>query len=154
VTEKKNKSKPFQMTGGWLKNFMEHKEKLRIIMYYTSKDKATEGIIIDFEEIAEYFQGPHVIFCHIDISKNDIAPVLGYDVDQTTNIGKQLSILFVTEEDVKGKPIKDYKLIPYLVTFININQLGPIRRHSPTQRNHKTLHRRIQKRKPGRYASF
>lgn len=88
VTEKKDKSNPFQITGGWLKDFMEQKDKLRIIMYYRSKDPGTEGIKIEFEETAEYFQGPNVIFGHIDVSKNDISPVLGYDADQITKLGK------------------------------------------------------------------
>lgn len=48
-------------------------------MYYSSANKYIEGILIDFESIAEeYKTNKNVEFKHLDIAKNDVYHTLGF----------------------------------------------------------------------------
>jgi len=132
VTQKFNPSEPFRLTGGRLKSFLKDSSKLRVIMYYStcshredsneednlrcsSLNSNIQANLIDFEEIADFFQSEHTAFGHIDIRKNDITKVLGYRHDQTSGIGQKTTLALVSEQDVDNKLLKDFNLIPYEV---------------------------------------
>lgn len=104
------------MTGVSLKQFLEQKDKLRVIMYYNSQEVGAPGLVYDFEEIAEVFESQHTTFGHLDVYKNDIGHVLGYRADQNHQLGNKPTIVLVLEDEIVDKPPKDFRLVPYEVS--------------------------------------
>lgn len=85
-------------------------------MYYNSADAASEGLVLDFEGIAEVFESDYTSFGHIDVNKNDVHHILGYKPDEPTDLGSKPLIVLVAEPDTESKLPKDYNLIPYQVS--------------------------------------